>query len=203
MLGCAVPFGTVLELAGNLAHEGRGVHLALESLIPLEEAVVVSDSRDGKRRFKLVLSQDMVIELCRHTRCPSHPINWAIVRCDDHLAESSVPDLVQMAKNWGLALSDEIDRDDFTRFKDDPAADALIKAATAHGAFEAVATAFLHFCFEEPEAIDICLMGTEPSTCSTPWPASSCASITFTLRCGLALVTLGGGEVLVLPHDPP
>ncbi|MFI8520054.1 hypothetical protein ACIGEZ_19825 [Streptomyces sp. NPDC085481] len=107
LLGTVVPYGTVLELAGTLAQEGTDARLRVESVSPLEGAVI----RCSERRLSLVLSQDMIRELCQEPGCTQSPIRpFIIVRCPDHLADCDANALAAMASAWGYALHDELDR---------------------------------------------------------------------------------------------
>lgn len=81
-------------------------------------------------------------------------VNWAIVRCARHLAESDAAELVDQARCWGYARFEDLDRDDPVSFKPGPEADLLVKAAVATGAAEQVIQAFVHACFEDPDLID-------------------------------------------------
>ncbi len=148
-LGGVVPYGTVLELAGALAQEGRSALLVLEALHPLEAAIVVCNGR----RFELLISQDRATELCRTSGCGASPSTWAFSRCDSHLADCDAAALEAMASNWGHARREELNRDPL-RLGGSPHADLLIKAAAANGAVDQVSKAFLHMCFEDPDMID-------------------------------------------------
>ncbi|MFI1621840.1 hypothetical protein ACH4VT_33510 [Streptomyces lydicus] len=150
LLRAAVPFGTVLELAGALAREGTDAQLRLESLTPLESATIIA----GERRFELILNQELVYELCRQLGCPHQPVNPIIIRCREHLADCDEKELAAMAGEWGVALHEELGRDAPHRLGGSPEADLLIEAAVARGAFETVSTSFLHACFEDPELIE-------------------------------------------------
>jgi hypothetical protein len=150
LLKAAIPYGTVLELAGALAQEGTDAQLSLESLSPLENAVVVC----GERRLELILSQDRVHELCQSTGCRYHSANPVIVRCSEHLADCDADALAVMAAEWGYARSDKLGGDNPSLLGGSPEADLLVRAAVAHGAFEAVSTSLLNACFEDPETLE-------------------------------------------------
>ncbi|MFF8422968.1 hypothetical protein [Streptomyces sp. NPDC015680] len=150
VLGAAIPFGTVLELAGELSREGRGTLLHLESLSPLESAVV---SSSGQRRFKLIITQDSVYELCQQPRCSSHPENELIPWCRDHLAECDSGVLVDTARDWGYAQSEDAGRDPESREGAEGAA-VLVRAAVAQGAYPRVVSVLLDACFEPDDMID-------------------------------------------------
>ncbi|WP_371788130.1 hypothetical protein OG404_09265 [Streptomyces griseoaurantiacus] len=149
LIGTAVPYGTVLELAGILAQVGPGGSISLESVSPLAQAIVVC----RKRRFQLVLTQDMVNELCQKPECPNSSDSWAFTHCRDHLAECGTRDLVSMARDWGHGRREEFD--------ENPAVvggstdvDPLIKAAVASVSFEPVRDALLDACFGDPNLFD-------------------------------------------------
>ncbi|MDK0525097.1 hypothetical protein [Streptomyces sp. ML-6] len=150
LLGAAIPFGTVLELAGELSREGRGTPLHLEALSPLESAVV---SSGGQRRFKLIITQDSVYELCRQARCSYHPENELIPWCRDHLAECDPGVLVETARDWGYAQSEDAGRDPESREGSEGAA-VLVRAAVAQGAYPRVVSVLLDACFEPDDMID-------------------------------------------------
>ncbi|MEU9849219.1 hypothetical protein [Streptomyces sp. NPDC047985] len=149
LLGAAIPFGTVLELAGQLAREGRGVELCLEALSPLGSAVVSA----GQRRFNLIISQDSVYELCGKPRCSSTPEDELIPWCREHLAECTPDALVAMAEDWGYAQSDGSD-DDLTARGGAEEAVALIRAAVTQGVYERVLAKLLDACFDSEDVID-------------------------------------------------
>ncbi|TQE33090.1 hypothetical protein [Streptomyces ipomoeae] len=149
LLGGGVPYGTVLELSGALAKEGPRARVTLESMSPQEEAVVVCH----ERRFLLVLTQDMVNELCRTPGCSASPVNWAITWCARHLPGCDTQTLVRMARNWGHGRREDLDRDP-ARLGESPEADLLIKAAVAQGAFERVRKVLLDACFGDPDLFD-------------------------------------------------
>ncbi|MGW0334287.1 hypothetical protein ACWD0J_20865 [Streptomyces sp. NPDC003011] len=149
LIGGAVPYGTVLELAGVLAQQGPGARITVESMSPLAQAVVVC----RERRFQLVLSQDMVNELCRKAGCDGSPDSWALTRCPRHLAECDTNALVSMARNWGHGRRDEFEHDP-ERLGGSREADLLIKAAVAGGSFERVRAVLLDACFGDPDLYD-------------------------------------------------
>ncbi|MFI6020580.1 hypothetical protein ACIBCP_23435 [Streptomyces sp. NPDC051287] len=149
VLGEAIPYGTVLELAGSLAREGHKARITVESMDPLETAFVVCN----ERRFRLIITQERADELCRTPGCQHSPTSWAFSRCDSHLADCDAQTLARMASDWGHARNEELDRDP-TRLGGSPEADLLIRAAAANGAFEQVSKALLHMCFEDPDVID-------------------------------------------------
>ncbi|MFD8028051.1 hypothetical protein ACFV3F_04705 [Streptomyces sp. NPDC059717] len=150
LLGAVVPYGTVLELAGALAQQGTNAQLLLESLDPLETSVVVY----GERRFSLVLSQDLVFELCRKPGCVYQLVSPIIAWCRDHLADCGTDALAAIASEWGHARSEELAGSDLARLGGSREADLLVKAAVARGAFEIVSTSLLHACFEDLEVLD-------------------------------------------------
>jgi hypothetical protein len=149
VLGGAVPYGSVLELAGLVAHEGRQARIRVESLSPLASAIVVC----RERRFHLIISQEQAYELCRTPGCLRSPAAWAFSRCDSHLADCDASTLESIAGDLGLNRNEELNRDP-SRLGGSPEADLIIKAAVAIGAFERVSRAFLHMCFEDPDVID-------------------------------------------------
>jgi hypothetical protein len=54
LIGTAIPYGTVLQLAGLLARDGRAARLTVESVSPQESVVVTCTGR----RIELMISQD-------------------------------------------------------------------------------------------------------------------------------------------------
>ncbi|MER6274540.1 hypothetical protein [Streptomyces sp900105755] len=149
LLGGAVPYGTVLELAGSLAQEGRSARLTVESMSPLEEAVVVC----GNRRFQLILTQDMARELCQTPACRSGQPGWAFLHCSSHLPDCSDDALVSMTEDWAYSFKTDAGRD-VDRLEGSTEADLLIRAATANGTYERVSKALLDSLFVAPEALD-------------------------------------------------
>jgi hypothetical protein len=149
LLGGLVPYGTVLQLAGSLAQEGRSARLALESMSPLEEAVVVC----GNRRFQLILTQDMVKELCQTSGCRDDQPGWAFLHCPSHLPDCNGDALVSMTEEWAYSFSSDAGRD-VDRLEGSAEADLLIKAATTNGTYERVSKALLDSLFAAPDALD-------------------------------------------------
>ena len=149
LIGTAVPYGTVLELAGSLAQVGPGANITVESVSPLSQAVVVC----RKRRFQLVLTQDMVTELCQKPQCANSGDCWAFTHCRDHLAECDARALVSMARDWGRGRREECD-DDPAAATGGPEADLLVKAAVTAVCFEPVRDALLDACFGDPDLFD-------------------------------------------------
>jgi hypothetical protein len=149
LLGGAVPYGTVLELAGSLAKEGRSARLTLESMSPLEVAVVVC----GKRRFQLILTQDMARELCQTPACPNDQPDWAFLHCSSHLPDCNGDALVSMTEEWAYGFKTDAGRD-MERREGSAEADLLIKAATANGTYERVSKALLDSLFAAPDELD-------------------------------------------------
>jgi hypothetical protein len=149
LLGGAVPYGTVLELAGSLAQEGRSARLTLESMSPLEEAVVVC----GNRRFQLILTQDMARELCQTPACRNDQPGWAFRHCSSHLPDCSGDALVSMTEDWAYSFKTDTGRD-VDRLEGSAEADLLIKAATANGTYERVSKALLDSLFAAPDELD-------------------------------------------------
>ncbi|MDH6223624.1 hypothetical protein [Streptomyces sp. MJP52] len=146
-LGADAPYGSVLQLAGLLSDEGRDAQLSVESLSPLEEAVV----RCGERRVQLLLSQDRADLLCQTTGC-TYPPAGHFGRCDTHLADCTLDHLTDLARAWGYDMS--ADRPNLAERGGSTEADLLIKAATAVGAFEEVCTVLLDSLFEPDDLID-------------------------------------------------
>ncbi|MEV6682162.1 hypothetical protein AB0N09_35675 [Streptomyces erythrochromogenes] len=149
LLGTHIPFGTVMALAGELAQRGHADPVTVESVSPLEDAVV----RCAHRRFQLHLSQDGLYELCRTPACTGYPVHATIHHCADHLADCSTSQLKAMATDWGYARKQEMEHDP-ARIGGSTDADHLVRAAAANGAYAAVATALLHAAFEDPGIID-------------------------------------------------
>ncbi len=150
LIGGPVPYGTVLALAGALSGVDLDVELQLESHSSLESATVSC----GGRRFSLILSQDLLYELCRTPGCCRHPVDeYAIPQCADHLVECSAQSLFEMAREWG-----------FTRHQAHDGTpggagvsvegELLVRAAVARGTFPKVSTALIEACFEDPNLID-------------------------------------------------
>ncbi|WP_405691192.1 hypothetical protein [Streptomyces sp. NBC_00057] len=149
LLGAAIPFGTVLALAGELAREGRDTSLQIELLSPLEAAVVSSNPR----RFQLLISQDGVSELCRKPSCGRSPEDSLILWCADHLAECAPDTLTETAREWGYAQCELAGSDPAGREGTKEAA-VLIRAAVAQGAYKKVVSVLLDACFEPDDMID-------------------------------------------------
>lgn len=149
LLGGAVPYGTVLELAGSLAQEGRSARLTLESMSPLEEAVVVC----GNRRFQLILTQDMARELCQTSGCRGGQPGWAFLHCPSHLPDCSGDALVSMTEEWAYSFKTDAGRD-VDLLEGSAEADLLIKAAATNGTYERVSKALLDSLFVAPDALD-------------------------------------------------
>lgn len=150
LLGGPVPCGTVLALAGALSGlELRGdVHV--ESNDPLGEAIVSC----AGRRFRLVLNQDLLYELCQGSGCPRQPIDdFRIPYCTDHLPECPPEKLIDMAGNWGLDCRDAFE-DRPGEAQAGPQGDHLVRAAVAQGAFTKVAAALIGYCFTDAELIE-------------------------------------------------
>ncbi|QDN95993.1 hypothetical protein FNV65_06465 [Streptomyces sp. S1A1-8] len=149
LLGGAVPYGTVLELAGSLAQEGRSARLTLESMSPVEEAVVVC----GNRRFQLILTQDMARELCQTPTCRNDQPGWAFLHCPSHLPDCNGDALVSMTEEWAHSFKTDAGRD-VDRLEGSAEADLLIKAATTNGTYERVSKALRDSLFVAPDALD-------------------------------------------------
>ncbi|MFF7953984.1 hypothetical protein [Streptomyces griseorubiginosus] len=149
LIGTAVPYGTVLELAGALAQTGPAAPIMLESVDSGSQAIVVCRGR----RFQLILTQDMVNELCRKPGCDGSPDCWALTHCSRHLAECDINALVAMARNWGHCRRHEFEHDP-ERLGGSREADLLIKAAVAGGSFERVRAVLLDACFGDPDLFD-------------------------------------------------
>ncbi|MEU6093099.1 hypothetical protein ABZ865_41415 [Streptomyces sp. NPDC047085] len=149
LLGTLVPYGTVMELTGILTQAGPSALITLERLDPAEDIVVSC----GERRFRLVITQDMVVELCQTSQCSHSMMNWAITRCSDHLGDCTPELLDAMAGEWGYATHDEA-QGDISRYGSDLESALLIRAAVAQGAYAQVSRTLLHACFEDPDVID-------------------------------------------------
>ncbi|MGW2393988.1 hypothetical protein ACWCYK_31520 [Streptomyces lydicamycinicus] len=148
VLGTAVPFGSVLELAGALAQAGRAAALELESLTPGSRAVLLH----GQRRFEMTLSQELVVELCRWRDCPNSlwdaPISW----CDAHLRQCDAATLVHQAQLWGCA------RFHWADYAPElcgggRGADRLVRAAVVQDASKEVVHTLLDTCFDDPDLV--------------------------------------------------
>ncbi|WP_406291916.1 hypothetical protein [Embleya sp. NBC_00896] len=148
VLGVTVPVGSVLELCGIMADEGRGAVLTVESLTPQCQVVFACHIR----RFALFLTQAGAAELCPVPGCSAGPIHEHIFRCRRHLVDCDVDEPARMAREYGGTRREELDRDP-ARMAGDPHADLLAKAAAAHGAAEPVNAAYLDGLFD-PEMID-------------------------------------------------
>ncbi|MEU5476699.1 hypothetical protein [Streptomyces mirabilis] len=149
LIGTAVPYGTVLELAGILAQQGPGALITLESAEPGSQAVVVC----GSRRFQLVLTQDMVNELCRKPECRNSSDCRAFTHCREHLVECGPQALVSMARAWGYGRREECDQDP-AAVGGSGEADLLVKAAVVGVCFEPVMNTLLDACFGDPDLFD-------------------------------------------------
>ncbi|WP_105975878.1 hypothetical protein [Streptomyces geranii] len=141
--------GTVLELAGSLAHEVTQARLTLESLAPESEAVVVC----RRRRIQLLLSQNTAYDLCRAPHCQRHPIGSAITTCTEHLGDCDARALAGMARDWGYIRRDDAERDP-ARLGGRSEGDLLIKAAVVLGTFERVRGVLLDAAFGDPNLFD-------------------------------------------------
>jgi hypothetical protein len=154
VLGAAVPFSTVLQLAGVLAGEVHPAELTLESLEPHERAVVVC----GKRRFALDLRWSGVESLCRRPGCGDRPIDFQIVVCTEHLPQCDVRSLVAMTRESGYCVGSE---EDPTLLEGLPEAALLVNAAVGLGAYTEVVQAWLDTCFIPLDEIDDVFWGNE------------------------------------------
>ncbi|MBK3630916.1 hypothetical protein JHN59_40245 [Streptomyces sp. MBT49] len=148
LIGTYVPYGSVLELAGMLATRGHQARLAVESVTPLDTAVLVS----GNRRFKLGISQETVWLLCLIEGCDGHP-EATFTHCTQHLGECDAKTLARMATDWGYIRSEDWQNAP-AEAGGSGAADALIRASVRSGAFEAVRTALLLALFGDPDMFD-------------------------------------------------
>lgn len=149
LLGTAVPYGTVLELAGTLAQEGPSARVTLESVSPESDAIVVC----RERRFQLIFTQDMVLELCQKAACPRPSSCWAFAFCPDHMSECGMQELVSMAREWGHGRREAFEHDPSGAggSKD---ADFLIKTAVVSVCSVPVRDTILDACFGEPALYD-------------------------------------------------
>ncbi|WP_405754105.1 hypothetical protein [Streptomyces sp. NBC_00073] len=155
LLGGAVPYVSVLALAGALSAYGPRAEVRVESLEPLWRAVVAS----GRRRFRIGILCGSVDELCRAPGCPEMPVmNGIIEYCEGHLATCNAHVLVGMARHVGIDVSTD-GGDDLERRGGSPEAEILILAASARGAFAEVRDAFVHSAFMNPSDIDELYMG--------------------------------------------
>ncbi|MFF4105391.1 hypothetical protein [Streptomyces sp. NPDC001903] len=150
IIGGAIPYTSVLSLAGALSTYGPNDELRVEFLDPLDEAVVAS----RPRRFLITMLTGQVDELCRKPSCHERPVLDRIIEyCEYHLAQSSAQLLAAMAGNLGHVV--RMDADDLLeRRGGSPEADILIRAAITRGAFSLVRDAFVHAAYMDPSDID-------------------------------------------------
>ncbi|MFF3625443.1 hypothetical protein [Streptomyces sp. NPDC002467] len=150
LMGGPVPYGTVLALAGALSQSAMDAELLVESHSRLEGAVV----RCEGRRFNLVLTQEMVYELCRTPRCHHHPVEeFDIPFCTAHLAERSTEELVRMARAWGYAQH-ETHSNDPGNATTGLEGTLLVRAAVARAAVSETLDVMVEACFQDPNLID-------------------------------------------------
>ncbi|MFF0437530.1 hypothetical protein ACFYU9_35620 [Streptomyces sp. NPDC004327] len=150
IVGGAIPYTSVLALAGALSAYGPNDELRVEFLDPLDEAVVAS----RRRRFLITMLTASVDELCRKPRCHERPVlNRVIEYCEYHLARSSPQILTSMAGDLGSFVGVDA-AGVLERRGGSPEADILIRAATAQGAFSQVRDAFLRAAYMDPSDID-------------------------------------------------
>ncbi|MFD4868400.1 hypothetical protein [Streptomyces sp. NPDC058412] len=147
VLGAAVPYATVLELAGALAKEAHPAQLTLESLTPCEQAVVVC----GERRIALDLNWSGVEELCRRAGCDTRPYYLPLVVCNEHLRQCDGRSLVLMARECAYAVEHD---ENPTRLEGLPESDLLVQAAVEIGVYTEVVQAWLDTCFAPLNEID-------------------------------------------------
>ncbi|MFJ5551198.1 hypothetical protein [Streptomyces sp. NPDC093225] len=150
LMGGPVPYGTVLALAGALSQTEMDTALLVESHRRLESAVVSCDGR----RFDLILTQEMIYELCRTPQCRHHPVEELdIPFCTDHLAERSAHELVRMASNWGHTRM-EAGSNNPGNASTGPEGDQLVRAAVARATVARVLDRMLEACFGDLNLID-------------------------------------------------
>ncbi|MFF6903335.1 hypothetical protein [Streptomyces hydrogenans] len=147
VLGAAVPYATVLQLAGVLADEAHPAELVLESLDPHERAVVVC----SKRRFALDLNWSGVESLCQQPGCGDRPVDFQIVVCTEHLTQCDVHSLEAMTRESGYCVESE---ENPALLEGLPEADLLVRAAVGIGAYTKVVQAWLDTCFIPVDEID-------------------------------------------------
>ncbi|WP_420082834.1 hypothetical protein ACN6AT_37575 (plasmid) [Streptomyces sp. JL4002] len=150
IVGGAIPYCSVLALAGALSAYGPNHELRVEFLDPLDEAVVAS----RRRRFRITILTASVDELCRKPRCHDRPVlNGVVEYCEHHLARCSPEILRDLASDLGSYVCMDA-AGTLERRGGSPEADILIRAATARGAFSQVRDAFLHGAYMDPTDID-------------------------------------------------
>ncbi|MEU6314058.1 hypothetical protein [Streptomyces sp. NPDC047014] len=107
IVGGAIPFTSVLALAGALSAYGPKDELRVEYLDPLDEAVVAS----RRRRFLIRMLTGGIEELCRKPGCHERPTLERIIDyCEYHVARCDTQALVSMAIDLGT--DDRVDVDD-------------------------------------------------------------------------------------------
>ncbi|MCX5285669.1 hypothetical protein [Streptomyces sp. NBC_00198] len=149
LVGTAVPYGSVLELAGLLAREGRDAGLAVESVSPEHSAVVTC----GHRRIQLLISQANAWELCRIPHCADRRYIDAFTHCTEHFSRCDAPALVRMGQEWAY---ERVERHDDNRAAAGGSSevDDLVKAAVVQGCYDALAKAILDGLFGDLDLLD-------------------------------------------------
>lgn len=156
LLGTAVPFASVMSLAGVLATDGRVEEATVETVLAVETvreghaAVVVC----AGKRYRLGIGDEGATRLCGHAPCDHPPaLDEIAPRCSRHLDTATPRELEDAARDFGYHLADRHDRD--TAAKTDlPAAGWLAEAAAAHGTADLVVDTFLRACFDDPDNLD-------------------------------------------------
>ncbi|MFJ6770005.1 hypothetical protein ACIQOV_03320 [Kitasatospora sp. NPDC091257] len=152
VLGCVIPFETVLSLAGALAREGLGAELAVEAVT--SRSVVVTPVDAWPERLEMSLFGGWTTPLCPIPHCSGRSIQFgSIDRCHAHLVSCDVPTLVRMAKDWGQAHRDRLDADP-ARLGGSRQSEILVKAAVLQGASQEVTQVLLLTLFEDEDLIE-------------------------------------------------
>lgn len=154
VLGTAVPYSTVLQLAGVLAGEEHPAELTLESLVPDERAVVAC----GEGRFELDLNWSGVVGLCRRPNCDNQPIDSQISVCTEHLPKCDIHALIAMTQNSACCMESA---EDPKLLEGSPESDLLVSAAVGIGAYTEVVQAWLDTCYLPLSEIDDVLWDNE------------------------------------------
>lgn len=152
LLDVSVPCGSVLRLVSLLAdrENARDTQLTVEA-VHLWAEVVVGDSQ-ARYALKLLL-RDGATCRCAAAGCTYAPLTGVVDRCRDHLAALGIRSLAGIAAQHGADLRWRLNFE-WSRIEGDAVADWLVEAGAAHGAAAAVADAYVHAAFDDPEVID-------------------------------------------------
>lgn len=154
LLGCAIPTGTVLSLAGALSREGIGMRLAVESVSRPFMVVTPASRWSDPVRLQMGLLEDWTVPLCPTPHCSQSSIVYrSIDRCYTHLAVCNTATLLQMTAWWGQAHRDAHDADP-ERVGGHRNAALLVKAAVAQGSSTDIIDDLLRTLYEAEEDIE-------------------------------------------------